>query len=410
MEEEIAVTGIGIISALGIGVDNTLKALKTGESGIREIEHLPTALSCFPAGEVHYSNYTLATLLGVGMPASLLRSALLGIAAANEAVVSSGLTEENFLRCAFVNGTTVGGMDLTEKIFGEIQDEISDKAELLRYNDCGYCTDLIADTLGEFRMVTTTSTACSSAANAIILGAELIRSGRVDYAVAGGTEALSRFHLNGFNSLMILDKERCRPFGEDRAGINLGEGSAYLVLEKRSEAERKGKRILAILKGWGNACDAYHQTATSPEGEGAVRAMKKALEMGAVNPSEIDYINAHGTGTPDNDIAELTAMKRIWQDKLPPYSSTKVLTGHTTSASGAIESVISILALMKGIVPGQPGNENFIDSGNAPVVSTYRAERLKNVICNSFGFGGNDSSLLFSKAGETDEREGGDGK
>ncbi|MDE5869468.1 MAG: beta-ketoacyl-[acyl-carrier-protein] synthase family protein, partial [Muribaculaceae bacterium] len=214
----------------------------------------------------------------------------------------------------------------------------------------------------------------------------------------GGTESLSRFHLNGFNSLMILDKERCRPFSEDRAGINLGEGAAYLVLEKREDAERKGKRILAVLRGWGNACDAYHQTATSPDGEGAVRAMEMALRSGGCKPSEIDYINAHGTGTPDNDSAELTAMKRIWHGELPAYSSTKVLTGHTTSASGAIESVISVLALMNGIIPGQPGTGSSIDSDNSPVEKTYKADNLKNVICNSFGFGGNDSSLLFSKA------------
>lgn len=401
------VTGMGIISALGIGVDKTFQSLVAGESGIGEIKYLSTTLSDFPSGEVPYSNYKLATILGVGFPASVLRTSLLGIAASGEAVASAGITESDYRKGAFINGTTVGGMDLTEQVFGKVYKDGSEceETELLKYNDCGYVTDIIAERLGDFKIITTTSTACSSAANAIILGAELIRSGRIDFAVAGGAESLSKFHLNGFNSLMILDRKRCRPFSDDRAGINLGEGAAYLVLEKRSEAERKGKRILAVLKGWGNACDAFHQTATSEAGLGPSLAMEAAINIGELSPEDIDYINAHGTGTPDNDRAELTAMKKIWPDKLPAFSSTKVLTGHSTSAAGAIESVISVLSLQNNFIPGQNMTGEFKDKKAVPVLGPGREAQLRSVLCNSFGFGGNDSSLLFSKDSEISERE-----
>lgn len=399
MSEKVFVTGAGIISALGTGTEATLHALMEGRSGIGRIRHLATEHHEFPVGEVKLSNAEMSRMLDLRYPADGLRTVLLGTLAAREAVASAGLGEADMHRAAFISGTTVGGMDKTERHFKNVFDSNTDTEDSLemKYNDCGYSTELIADATGRFGMVTTTSTACSSAANAIILGANLIKAGMADIVVAGGAEALTRFHLNGFNTLMILDRERCRPFDRDRQGINLGEGAAYIVLESERSARSRGARVMAELSGYANTCDAFHQTATSDDGEGAYLAMRKAIDMARLTPSDIDYINAHGTGTPNNDECELAAMRRIWPTELPLFSSTKSYTGHTTSASGSIEAVICLLALEHGFVPGSLGWTTPIADGCEPVTATQTGVRLRHVIDNSFGFGGNDSSLIFSR-------------
>lgn len=372
MGKKVYVTGAGIVSALGIGCDTTLHNLLGANSGIEPVKYLSTALTDLPVGEVKRSNKELAKLAEVGYPCSELRTVLLGIIAAKEAIADASLTVTQKSKAVFINGTTVGGMDKTERHFADVfnsRARTPDALEL-QYNDCGITTEMIVNQLGKFRFVTTISTACSSAANAIIFGANMIKSGLAEIAVVGGSEALSRFHLNGFNTLMILDKERCRPFEDDRAGINLGEGAAYLVLESEESMKRRGKEPIALLSGYANACDAFHQTATSDNGEGPYLAMREALDRAHLSPSDIDYVNAHGTGTPNNDLTEFAAMKRIWGDRIPSFESTKSLTGHTTSASGSIESVISLMLMHK--------------------------ERLRNVVNNAFGFGGNDSTLIFS--------------
>lgn len=219
----------------------------------------------------------------------------------------------------------------------------------------------------------------------------------VDVAVVGGAECISRFHLNGFNSLMIIDPHQCRPFDADRAGLNLGEGAAYLVMESEEHARQRGAQPLAFLAGFGNACDAFHQTASSDDGEGAFLAMQKALRMAALQPSDIDYVNAHGTGTPNNDVSESRALRRLFADTLPPVSSTKGMTGHTTSASGSVEAVICLLALQHAFLPANYGFSTPIPDGIIPVAHVETGRQLKHVMCNSFGFGGNDTSLIFEK-------------
>lgn len=276
-------------------------------------------------------------------------------------------------------------MDLTEKVFPTYPS----------WHSCGVSTDLAARLFG-FEWATTLSTACSSALNAIIYGANLIRAGRYQCVVVGGSESLSNYHLNGFNSLMILDRQPCRPFDATRAGLNLGEGAAYLVLETAASAKARGANVLARLSGFGNACDAFHQTASSENGEGAYLAMKQALERAGLQPSQIDYVNAHGTGTPNNDASETTALRRIFGDKLPPVSSTKPFTGHTTSASGSIEAVFCLLALQHGFIPPQL-NWNTPDPACVTPYTEHRKESLSHIICNAFGFGGNDSSMIISK-------------
>ncbi len=403
MERRVFVIGAGIISAIGVGKDATIQSIMAGETGIMPVKHLVTDHSYLPVGEVKMSNAEMSQALAVKYPCNELRTVLLGMYAAKEAVEEANLTATELKSAAFIGGTTVGGMDKTERHFKKVMDtqaEAPDSGEL-KYNDCGYSTDFIADYIGKFKIVTTSSTACSSAANAIIMGANLIKAGIVDIAVVGGSEALSKFHLNGFNTLMILDKERCRPFDKGRTGINLGEGAAFLVLESQESAVKRGAKVLAELKGYGNSCDAFHQTATSENGEGAYLAMRKAMDMAHLNPSDINYVNAHGTGTPNNDECEVAAMERIWGCSLPFFSSTKSFTGHTTSASGSIEAVISILCMEKGIIPLNLGFTTPIKEGATPVQKTQSERTIKNVLNNSFGFGGNDSSLIFSKYEES---------
>lgn len=399
MADRVFVTGAGIISALGVGKDATFQSLLKGETGIGRITHLHTEHEEFPVGEVALSNAEMSRMLNAGYPVDGLRTVLMGIIAAKEAIASSGLTESELKQAAFISGTTVGGMDKTERHFKNVFDsntESEDSVEM-KYNDCGYSTELIADNIAKFKMVTTTSTACSSAANSIILGANMIKAGVVDIAVVGGSEALTKYHLNGFNTLMILDKENCRPFDKDRTGINLGEGAAYIVLESESSAKSRKANIIGILSGYANTCDAFHQTASSETGEGAYLAMRKAMDMANLRPSDIDYINAHGTGTPNNDETELAAMERIWESHLPKFSSTKAFTGHTTSASGSIEAVICLLAIENGFLPKNLGWKNPITHAGTPVIENSSDEEVNHVINNSFGFGGNDSTLIFSK-------------
>ncbi len=398
----IAITGEGIVSAIGLNKQEVLQSLLDKKTGIGEMKHLQSVHHELPVGEVDLSNDQMKEMLGIPCGNMMSRTALLGMLAIRQALEDAGIDEEkqkNTLstgkkpRIVLVSGTTVGGMDMTELCFDLPEEERS--LDFLKHHDCGSSTQLMADHFGIFCETTTLSTACSSAANAIMLGARLLKAGQADIVVAGGTEALSRFHLNGFNSLMILDHEQCRPFDATRAGLNLGEGAAFVVLEPEETAQRRGVATHAYLTGYGNACDAYHQTASSEDGEGAYLAMKEALETAHLQPTDIQYVNAHGTGTPNNDQSESVSLKRIFGEDMPLVSSTKSFTGHTTSASGSIETVICMLAMQHHFVPASLGWKNQMENGITP--TTGRSDiQLEHVMCNSFGFGGNDSALIIS--------------
>lgn len=396
MKEPIWITGAGIVSAVGCNKREVLESLVAGRSGIGPMRYLRSVHIEFPVGEVPMSDEELCAALGIDASTPTIRTALLGMLALGEALDEAGLSGGELPGAAFISGTTVGGMDRSECYYPDFLANDS-RNEYIAMHDCGASTELIADRFGRFGFVSTPSTACSSAMNAILVGANLIRSGAFDIVVAGGSECLTRFHLNGFNALMILDTQPCRPFDATRAGLNLGEGAAYVVLERAASARRRGVHALATLDGVANTCDAFHQTASSADGEGAFRAMRGALTDAGLNPSEVDYINAHGTGTPNNDASESAAMLRLFGDRVPPVSSTKAFTGHTTSASGAIETVICLLALRYGFLPVNLNWQHPMDNGIVPVRESRPPREIRHVLCNSFGFGGNDSSLLLSK-------------
>jgi 3-oxoacyl-[acyl-carrier-protein] synthase-1 len=334
-------------------------------------------------------------MAGVAEYELIPRTTLLGLIAAREATRQAGLDpSQGPFRTGIVSATTVGGMDKTEINFKNFEKGWPYNHFIFTH-DCGDGTERIADHLGIRDYLTTISTACSSSANSIIHGAQLIRHGIVGRVLAGGVDPLSKFTLNGFHALLILDKNPCRPFDRDRKGLNLGEGAAYLVLESEGSAE--GKKVLCELKGYGNANDAYHQTGSSPEGLGPYLSMKEALETSGLGPEAIDYINAHGTGTDNNDLAEGFAIEKIFGPCIPPVSSTKPFTGHTLGAAGAVEAVISIMALTHGLIfPNLNFRTRIPELSFEPVKEMMEMKRVRNVLSNSFGFGGNDSTLIFS--------------
>ena len=397
--EPIWITGAGIVSALGVGMEETLRSLLASRTGIGEMRYLNSEHREFPVGEVHLSNEEMMGRLHIPSHIPTTRTALMGMMALEETLRDAALGREDIPSCGLVSGTTVGGMDKSEQYYLDFLSNDS-RNQYIRTHDCGACTEMIADRFGTFAFVTTVSTACSSAANAVILGANAIRNGDAECVVVGGSECITKFHLNGFNALMILDRQLCRPFDARRAGLNLGEGAAFLVLETPSHAMRRGVRPRALLTGYGNACDAYHQTASSPEGEGACRAMRAALQMADLNPDQIDYINAHGTGTPNNDASESAAIRRLWGGLNPRISSTKAFTGHTTSASGSIEMAICLLAMKHHFIPANLHFDQPDESCLLPVTETITGVRLQNILCNSFGFGGNDTSVIISAPSE----------
>lgn len=397
MAKQVLVTGLGIVSGIGITVQETLTSLLAEKSGIGAIKYLKTNHNDFPCSEVPLSDGQMSTMLSIPDNMPITRTSLIGILAARNSLSHAKIIPGKSLRIGFISGTTVGGMEKSEQFYRDFL-ENDTRNDYIKIHDCGACTEVIADYFGGFSYVSTISTACSSSANAIVLGSNLIRLGLLDCVVAGGTECLTKFHLNGFKTLMILDKVNCRPFDAARAGLNLGEGAAYIVLESDESANARNADVLCKVSGYGNACDAYHQTASSPDGKGATLAMQYALDMSGLKPSDINYINAHGTGTINNDESEGTAIMNVFGNCIPPVSSTKAYTGHTTSASGSVEAVISILAMNEGFLPPNLNFKNQIEKLSfTPVRELMPNVKIDHVLSNSFGFGGNNTSIVFSK-------------
>ncbi|HRD40096.1 MAG TPA: beta-ketoacyl-[acyl-carrier-protein] synthase family protein, partial [Bacteroidia bacterium] len=298
---------------------------------------------------------------------ALNRTSMLGIAAASEALKHSGIDLNDGMRTGLISSTTVAGMCKTELFYKEMVDK-SLHLEVLDAHDCGESTEEIADYLGVKDFVTTISTACSSAANAVMLGSRMIKQGMLDRVIVGGVDALSKFTFNGFNTLMILDKEWCKPFDENRRGLNLGEAGAFIVIESEASLKRRNGKALATVAGYANANDAYHQTASSPDGFGATMAIQQALKMSGLSPAQIDYINMHGTGTPNNDQSESKATVNIFGNNVPKFSSTKAYTGHTLAPAAGVEAVISILSILNDkIFPNLNFTTPIAEFGLSPV-------------------------------------------
>ncbi len=396
MPERILVTGIGVISAIGNSVAENHLSLTEGKCGMSRLEMFPSKFSgSLPVGEIKISNRALKEKLDAFEP-GMTRTTLLALHAMNEALACSGLSNKEISSedTALIGASTVGGMCETDEMYSDAKLDTPGSEYLASY-DYASTNMYLQKRFNINGPSNTINTACSSSANAIMYGARLIRSGRAKRAIVGGVDSLAKFTINGFNALHILSNELCCPFDEGRKGLNLGEAAAFLVLEKESDVT--GKKIFASLSGYSNTNDAFHASSLSEDGAGPFTAMKKALEIAGLKTSQIDYINAHGTGTENNDLVESIAIQRLFGDA-PPFSSTKANTGHTLGAAGAIEALFCILNLSEQELYPALHFKNPITGVGLQPIGSYKKTALNHVMSNSFGFGGNCSSLIFSKA------------
>ncbi|MBA2883099.1 3-oxoacyl-[acyl-carrier-protein] synthase-1 [Desulfosalsimonas propionicica] len=401
MNRRVFITGYGIITAIGSNGPENFASLRNERSGYGRLDFLQTVhrdeIYCC---EIKLSDDALCRYAGVPTKAGFSRTTLLGLIAAREAIDSAGLTEAETTSAGLVSATTAGGIRELESYYYELQDPEStgDFLAFLDTGDPGEHTERMADILNMKRYLATVSTACASAANSIIFGARLIANGLADIMICGGSEALSKVTINGFNSLKILDRDLCKPFDHNRNGLNLGEGAGFLVLEAEERLGHPGKKAIAELCGYASLNDAFHQTASSPEGTGTLQAMRKALAMGGIAPEDVDYINAHGTGTENNDLSEGLSVRALFKDQVPPFSSTKPYTGHTTSAAGSVEAAFCLMGFEHdAIFPNLNFSRPMEELGIRPVTELRPGAGLRYILSNSLGFGGSTTSLLFAK-------------
>ncbi len=396
------ITGLGVIAAPGCGVDEIWAAIAAGHSGLQPLTLFQSPrYGQIPVGEITRDLTTL------GAPLHGSRSDRLVWLAARDALQSANLDPKSVAaRTGVLLGSSVGGTYDTERFLTALIKEKKMRARPTRFHECSSPVDVVADAFGLLGPSFAISTACSSGALAIATAAELIQSGQADVMLAGGTDSLSHTTWAGFHSLLLVDTQGCRPFDAARGGMSFGEGAAVLIIEAEEHARQRGAKILARLTGWGASCDAHHVTSPHPDGAGALAAMQSALRRAQLTPADVGYVNAHGTGTRDNDVAEGKALKSLFGANVPPFSSTKRFFGHSLAASGAIEAVVCIEALRRQQLPANPGFTQVDPAiGLTPVTET-RAAKLTHVMSNSFGFGGNNAVLIFSTPETTPQTRG----
>ncbi|MCZ6696527.1 MAG: beta-ketoacyl-[acyl-carrier-protein] synthase family protein [Acidobacteria bacterium] len=397
----IAITGIGVVSALGSNAVEYLTALGEGRCGIRPLSLFEIS-GCLSAIGGQAPEPTLTHIARRGR---LSRSDRFCIMAASESLVQAGLRPGTDLDGFGISlGCSTAGMLEGERALAEVSDRGWSRAPVRPFLHIP--THTPADAVARFAGISgprlSNMTACSSASLAIGLAADLIRNREVKGMVAGGGDALCRLTYSGFNSLRLLSPRPCRPFDSERDGMSLGEGAGILVLEDWDTAVERGAQPQAEFLDYGTSCDAHHMTTPHPDGRGALAAMRQALERSGLRPAEVDYINAHGTGTPTNDAAEIHAITALFKEDLDhvQVSSTKSMVGHLLGGAGGVESVTVVLALRNDLVPPTLGlRRHEGDTAIDFVSSRSRSRRLEVAISNSFGFGGTNTCLVFRRAG-----------
>lgn len=390
----VFITGIGALSAIGLNWADSLTSLREGKSGIREAKHFRSNFTdTMLFGEVDLSDDQLRKACGV-TDQEFTRTSLLALHAFMEASTQAGISdlELKSFKTGLISSSTVGGMCYTDELYKDANRTAEPSVYIRSYEGSDH-TLRLAKHFGIRGYTDTINTACSSSANAILLGARLIQSGRLDRVIVGGADSLAKYTVNGFNALMILSKDACKPFDMNREGLTLGEGAAYLVLEADDVVGSKKK--YAEVVGCGNSNDAFHPSATSDNARGPILAMKIAIQHAGITPSQIDYINAHGTGTPNNDQTESFAFSQLFES-VPPYHSTKSYTGHTLAAAGALEAAFSIHSLINRELYASLQCENpILDFPFSPIKAFEKVEKMEYALSNSFGFGGNCTSILL---------------
>jgi len=394
----IYVTGIGCVSSIGNNVIDNIKSLREKITGLKKPIFFDSKYASeFYFGEVNIDNSSLIKELGLKNEKGLTRTDLLSMKAFDEAVRCANLSEKEIssIDTAFISASTVGGMCMTDQLYNDAN-LISNTKDFLSSYSCSAHTMKICKKYQMKGISDTINTACSSSANSIMFGSKLIRSGLVKRAIVGGVDSLAKYTVNGFNSLQILSKDRCTPFDINRKGLNIGEGAAYLIIE--SEDVIKDKTCLAKISGYGNSNDAFHASSMSDNAIGITKAIINAIDIAGIKPDDIDYINAHGTGTLNNDFVELVGLKNVFNNNIPPFSSTKSYTGHTLGAAGAIEGIYSIFSLLHGeLYPNLNFKTPIPDFNLSPITKNIQNANIKFVMSNSYGFSGNCTSLIFER-------------
>jgi len=393
----VVITGLGSINALGTGVEAFARALREAHGGIGSVSVFETAgYRSTQAAEVK----ELPTLPfgSAAIRRRVSRSDLFALAAASEAVRDAALSG-NRSRVGVVIGASTGGMLEGESSYRQVMD--GGRRPPLRgllNTPISTTADLLANVFDCRGPRFTVSTACSSGNNALGIAADWIRCGRAEVVLCGGVDSLCRMTFSGFNVLQAVDTVPCRPFDRDRAGLTLGEGSAMFVFESETHARDRGAIAVAEFLGYGASADAYHMTQPRPDGASALYAARQALRESGVRPEDIDYVNAHGTGTPLNDVVETSILKQLLGEHAyrVPVSSTKSTTGHCLAAAGAIEALACVIALRDGCIPATLNLETAdaeCDLDYVPRVS--RRQNIRTALSNSYGFGGNNTTIVL---------------
>jgi len=401
---QVVVTGLGVVTPLGHGVDVFWPALLRGESAFAEVASFDTTKYRIHRGA------EIATLDGCDKylseeeTASMGRTAKFALMAARLGLRDSDLSSLDSKRTGVVMGTTSGEPSEIERfndldLSGDL-DQIGER--FVSHYPCNHIPGQVATRLKAFGGggPVMLPVACAAGNCAITYAADLLQLGEADVMLAGGADSFSRITFTGFAGLMAIAPERCQPFDLNRKGMMPGEGAAFLVLERAEHALKRGAKIYAEVAGYGLSCDAFHMTGGDREGRGAVRAMEKALERSRLNADEIDYISAHGTGTKSNDLHETIAVKKVFGDaaRKVPMSSVKSMFGHTMGAASAIEAAVCCLAIEHGVVSPtmnleDPDPECDLDY----VPNASREQRVDVAMSNAYAFGGTNASLILRR-------------
>jgi 3-oxoacyl-[acyl-carrier-protein] synthase II len=394
---EVVVSGLGIVSPYGLGTKTFWSGLAAGACAIKPVTVIDTeGFRSRIAAEIPADAFGT-----IGASRRRSRADRIALAAAREALTDSGLQGRSRAKAGLFIGAVGGGMLEGEDWYwdegrrGVVSPRMRALRTILPYSH--------AETLGWRLGLTgpkeTIVMACASGAASIALGADLVRAGTISTAVVGGVDALTHICFMGFNALKLLDPTPCRPFDRQRRGMSIGEAAAFFVLEDAEHCRARGGRVHARLAGYGMSTDAHHVTAPHPEGEGMIHAMRQALDDAGLPASAVGYVNAHGTGTLQNDRAEALALRAVFGEGGVLLSSTKSLVGHTMAAAGSVEAMATVLALQHGLLPPTANlEETDPEVAFDCLPGTARPAEIDAALTNSFGFGGQNVSLIFTRA------------
>jgi 3-oxoacyl-[acyl-carrier-protein] synthase II len=399
-ERRVVVTGIGAVTSVGTNAPDFWAGLLAGKCGIGRI-------TLFDVSSYRTQTGAEVTDIPDGFLASaekrrMSRADRMGLAAAAEAVAQSGLdfSRENPTRIGVVlGGGTSGLLDSEDFFWRHLRGKPARPSRILNHMPDAI-TDRVAQRFGLSGIKSTITTACSSSANALGYAHDAIVAGWADVVLTGGSDVLARLTYGGFNALRSVDPGPCRPFDRERKGLSIGEAAGILVFEESQRARRRGAPILAEFLGYGVTSDAFHMTAPDPSGAAGSRTIRAALACAGVNAGDVDYVNAHGTATPQNDSAETAAIKAALGERAReiPVSSIKSMIGHCLCASGAIEAVATVLTLRDQLVPPTIHYENADPACDLDYVpNTSREADVDVAISNSFAFGGNSSVVVLAR-------------